>query len=133
MKQEILSMLIQNITPIVVSVVGSLVSVVLVKFNSFIKTKTQNEKAIQASSVVTDIVEMVVTSLGQTVVTEMKKKTEDGNLTLDDARQVKSMAVDSVLRQLPDEIRKNIKLVSNSLPETIEHKIEQIVSFNKIQ
>lgn len=124
-------LLIQSLVPFafstLIGVITPLASLVLLKVKTWVGAKTKNEALTTALERVTHTTETVVAALNQSVVPGLKAAASDGKLTKEDAANLKSMAMTTVMLTLKDEIKANAELGIQDINLLIGAKIEQAV------
>lgn len=113
--------------PGLVTLLGALISLAVNRLAVYIKTKTANKTIEFAMERLSHTTDTVVAATTQTVVADVKKASEDGKLSLDDAKKIKSDAVDEILRLLNKDIVDIIKGHVGDFDGFIHNKIEQAV------
>jgi hypothetical protein len=93
----------------------------------YLTAKYRDNKIAQALAVLDQIVIDVVKELNQTVVGDLKKARSDGKLTPDEAAQIKSKAVDLVMKRIGAGIPRILQKVFGSLLALISTKVEATV------
>lgn len=113
----------QVLAPIIISVVGILVSWGLAEASRYIKSKTRNESALSALDGISKLVEATVSEVGQT----FKIVSADGKITSDEAKMMKNEAIQKIKAQIPSLIEKNALIAINNLDNFIATRIEREV------
>lgn len=130
--EGILNDVVVSITPMVVAVVGAILSMAIKKFSTYITTMTDNKKVEFAIERLTFTTNTVVTALSQTVVDGVKKASEDGKLSLNDAKEIKSNAINEVLNIMNKDMIDIIKGHVGDFDKFIDDKVEQSVTNLKL-
>ena len=123
----ILAALAQQIVPIVGTVIAGLAAWGI----SILKEKTKADAAKNALDQVDQVVHTVVGGLSQTVVDGLKSATQDGKLSLEDAKKIKSDAIGQTMALLSLSV---ITAANRSVPDLqayIAQKIEERVLAQK--
>uniref|UniRef100_A0A6H1ZBU4 Holin n=1 Tax=viral metagenome TaxID=1070528 RepID=A0A6H1ZBU4_9ZZZZ len=115
--------LLKTLVPILVSVVGILVSWGLAELSGYIRSKTRNENALKAMEDISALVRTTVSEVGET----FKKAAADGKITSDEGRQMKALAILKVKDQIPPLVEKHALLAVNNLNDFIASRIEREV------
>ena len=91
-------------TQLIIAAAGLVFSAVIIPLVkaafTWLKGKTENEALQSALGEAQSLADNVVASLQQTVVEGLKKRSTDGKLTADDAREVADLAVEMFLSDL---------------------------------
>lgn len=74
----------------------------------------------------------VVISLNETVVKEVKKAAEDGKITAEEGKMIFQTAVDSLKKQLSEDIQKKISLVVGDIDSWIKSVVESVLKEEKM-
>ena len=128
------------ILPSFIILLGALVSYSLVKVTARIKaeTKTIQDKATRdlldkTLDNLTNLVNVNVTSAGETIVKELKASTIDGKLDKSDAENILSIVKGRVLTQLSDSGKQVLSTTISDLDGYIESAIETALKQIKAQ
>lgn len=121
------SEMLQVLAPIIVSVVGILVSWGLAELSMFIKSQTKNENALKAMEDINSLVKATVSEVGQT----FEKAAEDGKITKEEGIEMKRIAIQKVKNQIPPLVEKHALLAVNSLEDFISTRIEREIVKSK--
>ena len=128
------------ILPSFIILLGALVSYSLVKVTARIKaeTKTIQDKATRdlldkTLDNLTNLVNVNVTSAGETIVKELKASTIDGKLDKSDAENILSIVKGKVLTQLSDSGKEVLSTTISDLDGYIESAIETALKQIKAQ
>jgi len=116
--------LLKTLVPILVSVVGILVSWGLAELSGYIRSKTRNENALKAMEDISALVRTTVSEVGET----FQKASADGKITRAEAISMKTTAIKKVKAQIPPLVKKHALLAVNSLEDFIAGRIEREVS-----
>ena len=91
-------------TQLIIAAAGLVFSAVIIPLVkaafTWLKGKTENEALASALNEAQTVADTVVASLQQTVVDALKKRSDDGKLTADDAREVADLALERFLSDL---------------------------------
>lgn len=117
----------QSIAPIAGTIISVLTSWALIEFRKFIATKTKNEQINSAMTRITNTVETTVDEIAQTIVSDMRAKSQDGKLDTPQMLDVKTFAYNTVIDQIPLSVRLDAMKAVESVPKLISAKIEQAV------
>lgn len=112
-----------QLVPVIVAIVGGLLSVAAIRLSKWIKAKT----AAEAADVVGNIIISVVGELNADIVAELKAFASDGKLTKKEIKDVKRMAEDRVKDRVPDAVSKIAAAAVGDLEAYISGRIEYIV------
>ena len=129
---EFLATLTTALVPIIGTLLTALVSWGTVELTKYIKTKTKNETAHNAISVICDTVETTVAKFNQTVIPALKEKAADGKLTQADMSAIKQTAMREVRNQIPAAVNIAAHMSVLSVTELISGKIEKAVGERKV-
>ena len=129
-----------TILPSLSILIGALVSYLLVKLTTKIKTET---KTIQDKATrdlldktldnLTNLINVNVTSAGETIVKELKASTLDGTLSKDDAKNILEIVKGKVITQLSDSGKEALSTTISDLDGYIESAIETALKQIKAQ
>src|SRR5574344_205496 len=127
----ILTSFFNAVLPSLTILLGALVSYYLVKATTRIKaeTKTIQDKATRdlldkTLDNLTNLINVNVTSAGETIVKELKASTLDGTLTKEDGKLILSNVKGKVLAQLSDSGKEVLSTTISDLDSYIESAIE---------
>ena len=115
--------LLQTLAPVLVSVIGILVSWGLAELSRYIRNKTKNENALKAMEDISALVRTTVSEVGQT----FQKASADGTITRDEGIKMKNIAIAKVKVQIPPLVEKHAMLAVNNLNDFIASRIEREV------
>jgi len=115
--------LVQILAPVLVSVVGILVSWGLAELSMYIRNKTKNENALKAMEDISALVRTTVSEVGQNFETAAK----DGKITREEGVTMKNIAINQVKAQIPPLVQKHALLSVNNLNDFIASRIEREV------
>ena len=115
--------LVQILAPVLVSVVGILVSWGLAELSMYIRNKTKNENALKAMEDISALVRTTVSEVGQ----NFEKAADDGTITRDEGVTMKNIAIAKVKAQIPPLVEKHALLSVNNLNDFIASRIEREV------
>ncbi len=93
----------------------------------FLTVRYRNSRLAQALVILDEAVISVVKELNQTVVDDLKKARADGKLTPDEAKQIKSKAVELVLTRLGSKVPRLLQKRFGSLFNLVGTKVEATV------
>jgi hypothetical protein len=113
--------------PVMVGLVGTLVTVLAARLNRWLKLKVGTEAVAAAG----DLVAATVNELSATYVKKVKAAAADGKLTAAEAREIKEMAMRQIKNRLPPAVARSAALVVADLDEFLRGKIEQVVAEGK--
>ena len=130
--EDSVASLLAEIAPVLVSVLGALISWGLVEFNRFLRSKVKSDKVRDAIDKVNDIVKSSVDLIGQKLVDDLKRASADGKLTIEEARKVKGAAFKLAKRNLTEETTKLMVKAFGDLDALLSGKIETEVRKSKI-
>lgn len=116
------------LVPAITTVIGILVTWGLAELRKYIKTKTDNEAAVQAFDTLSGLVKDSVTALNQTTRTVF----EDGKLSTAEKRQYKTLVMSQVLGQLPAATKKILDRNVADLGVFVDSRIESEVHYSKL-
>jgi len=119
--------LLQTLAPVLVSVIGILVSWGLAELSRYIRNKTKNENALKAMEDISALVRTTVSEVGQT----FQKASADGTITRDEGIKMKNIAIAKVKVQIPPLVEKHALLAVNNLNDFIASRIEREVVKSK--
>lgn len=113
----------EGVVPLVIAGFGILGGQVLFR----LKSKLKNENIKMALDQIAKITKAVVLNLNQTVVANIKSKSDDGKLTAEDIRDVKAKAITLIKAQAQNEfldlLEKNTIDVDSLLDSSIEASV----------
>ena len=115
--------LVQILAPVMVSVVGILVSWGLAELSMYIRNKTKNENALKAMEDISALVRTTVSEVGQ----NFEVAAKDGKITRDEGVTMKNIAIAKVKAQIPPLVEKHALLSVNNLNDFIASRIEREV------
>ena len=115
--------LIKWLAPVLVSVVGILVSWGLAELSGYIRSKTRNENVRMAVDDLCAIVRTTVSEVGET----FQKAASDGKPTREEGIEMKNLAIAKVKVQIPPLVEKHALLAVNDLEKFISARIEREV------
>ena len=115
--------LVRVLAPIIVSVVGILVSWGLAELSMYIRNKTKNENALKAMEDISALVRTTVSEVGQ----NFETAAADGKITRDEGITMKNIAIAKVKVQIPPLVEKHALLAVNNLNDFIASRIEREV------
>lgn len=92
------------------------------------KSKTNNEMLNYAINAVNSISVTVVKAFNQQIVNDLKTKSEDGKLTIDEIRMIKNDAIDTIKDSLTDTIKETIETAYGDLDQYISNAIESAIA-----
>ena len=115
--------LLKTLAPVLVSVIGILVSWGLAELSRYIRNKTKNENALTAMQDISALVRTTVSEVGQT----FQKASADGKITREEGLSMKVDAVLKVKAQIPPLVEKHALLAVNNLERFIASRIEREV------
>ena len=115
--------LVQILAPVMVSVVGILVSWGLAELSMYIRNKTKNENALKAMEGISALVRTTVSEVGQ----NFEVAAKDGKITRDEGVTMKNIAIAKVKAQIPPLVEKHSLLSVNNLNDFIASRIEREV------
>ena len=115
--------LLQILAPIIVSVVGILVSWGLAEISMYIRNKTKNENALKAMEDISALIRTTVSEVGQT----FEKSSADGKITREEGVAMRNIAINQVKAQIPPMVQKHALLAVNNLNDFIASRIEREV------
>lgn len=127
MKDIIVSQAVSDLLPIILSVLGTLGTFVLGSFNTYIKTKTKNEKVAHALERITRTAGTVVSEIMQTMVIGLKEKASDGKLTQADKLFLKNEAIEVLMSRVSMATLQDAALGVNDVTGFVKSKIEEAV------
>ena len=119
--------LLKTLAPVLVSVIGILVSWGLAELSRYIRSKTKNENALKAMEDISALVRTTVSEVGQT----FQKASADGTITRDEGIKMKNIAIAKVKVQIPPLVEKHALLAVNNLNDFIASRIEREVVKSK--
>ena len=119
--------LLQTLAPIIVSIVGILVSWGLAEISKYFRSKTKNENALSAIDDITSLVKASVSEVGQT----FQKAAVDGKITKEEGILMKEQVIEKVKTQIPPLVEKNALLAVNKLEDFIATRIEREIVKSK--
>ena len=125
MKETIAASFLPVIVPAITTIIAWLVSMLLIEAKKFARTKTNNAAVNNAMERISHTVETTVDELNQTMATDLKEKSNNGKLSNDHAKDMKTKAFRIVIAQLPDALKEDAKLGVNCIYTLIRSKIEQ--------
>jgi len=132
MESILTSMAIQILAPIAVSVASALIIWLLGEAGRWVRTKTQNEKVINAMDRLTCTAATTVAELEQALVPALKARTEDGKLTARERGQLQRLALEKIKTRLTPAIQQQAGLAIADLDSFLQAKIEQAVLQMKV-
>ncbi|MFZ5942991.1 MAG: hypothetical protein ACOYVD_02700 [Bacillota bacterium] len=115
-----------------IPVITSIAAYVLIKAARFLIQHTDNLVVKAALENLEKIVFSTVTSLGQTIVDDLKRSKIDGKLTKEEADLIKNKAFSSIEKQLSEQQKEILSKQLGSIDEFIDNLIEQKVMENKL-
>lgn len=89
--------------------------------------KANNELLQYAILAVNSIAVTVVKSFNQQVVNDLKEKSEDGKLTIDEIRMIKTDAINTIKESLTDNVKEAIENAYGDLDQYISNAIESAI------
>jgi hypothetical protein len=107
------------------------ITAVLTMAGFYLNSTYQNSRLTRALLILDQVVIEVVKELNQTVVEELKAARADGKLTRDEAEQIKSKAVELILKRLGGEMIKIIQTTLGPITEVLVTKIEAAIFDHK--
>jgi len=119
------------LAPVIVTVVGGLVSWGIAEGTRYLRAKTRNEVLGAALAQVGNITQSVVSDLEETMKKGMAARTQDGKLTMAEAKALKEAALSRINNQLPAKLEKAARAGVNDLDQYIQGRIEEAVSAKK--
>lgn len=118
--------IISAIIPTVTTIISALASMALLEFKKYIAAKTKNEDVNAAMTRITETVQTTVDNITQTVAGDLKTASGNGRLTGDQIVELKTMAYNTVVEQVPMAVRVIGDAVT-SVQQMIHAKIEQAI------
>lgn len=115
------------VVPAGVAIIGSLIAWGLKELNSFIRSKTKNEAIQGAMDQISEVTLSVVHDLEQTT----RKATEDRKLTLDEANELRQVAIAKVKAIAPKAIDAATKGGMHYLDDYIAGRVGEMVQVTK--
>ena len=115
--------LLKTLAPVLISVIGILMSWGLAELSTYVRNKTKNENAHKAIEGISALIRTTVSEVGQT----FEKHSADGKITREEAKLMKTQAILSVKSQIPPLVEKHALLAVNSLEKFIAARIEREV------
>ena len=119
--------LLKTLAPVLVSVIGILISWGLAELSRYIRNKTKNENALKAMEDISALVRTTVSEVGQ----NFEKSAADGKITCDEGIKMKNIAIAKVKAQIPLLVEKHALLAVNNLNDFIASRIEREVVKSK--
>jgi len=117
--------IIQALLPTAATVITTFASWALIKFKTYIESKTKSEQINEAMARITHTAQTTVDQLTQTLALNLKEASETGKLTSSNAKFLKQEAMRTVLKQIPDATKSVAELAVTSINGLISSKIEQ--------
>lgn len=112
---------------VVVIVIGVIINKYLKENKQSMLEAVNNEKIRTYADLLLDVVDNTVVSLNQTMVDELKAKSEDGTLTEEEAMEVKEIAINKVLETFGSEGTVILSLAFDDLRDYVNTLIESAV------
>lgn len=125
--EDVLGKIIAYAAPLVVTLVGVMISVAINRFTTYIRTKTMNKSVEFAIDMLSHTTDTVVAALTQTVAADAKKASEDGKLSPDEAKRIKDTAISEILKIVNKDVVSIIEAHVGDFDKFISNKIEQAV------
>ena len=123
--------LVMDFTPIVMSIIGLLLSWALLELKNYLKSKIKNEAALTALNTVDNIVQTVVADVRATVKADLERAREDGKVTKEEGIQIKNHALERINALVPAELKKSLGPMIANFEKYISSKIEEEVERTK--
>jgi len=125
--EELQYQIMQILIPALTTIIGALVAAGIAYFNSWIASKTKNEKIREAMYFLSGLVSDTVAEINQSV--ELAYK--DGKLTQDEKYKLRALAMDKIDTQIPAATRKILTTAVDTLDDYIGTLVEASVAAQK--
>lgn len=118
-----MEVILAQLLPVIISVLGGLASIAVVRFNKWLKAQT----ASQAIGVVGELTGSVVNELNAVTVSRLKEAASDGKLTKEEIQDVRNSALTKVINRIPADVAKIAAGGVGDLKAYILGKVEEKV------
>jgi len=129
MEPQLVQIFTDQVIPLLLTMITGLVSLGLLYFNKWLKSKTNSVKTWEAFESVSMIVENTVKEASETIVKEAKAAAEDGTLGKEDALKIKNAVLNQIKGSLPSAttkvLQKSVADLDLYIRGEIEKKIEE--------
>jgi hypothetical protein len=132
LKQEIIN---QIITLLVIPALPAVTGFVITWFRAkteYLNRQIENEKVKHYILLLEKVTSDVVASLSQTTVDELKKKSSDGKLTQQEAKEIKQIAKEQIIDILGDNGCEALGDIYKDLEKLVSIKIEAEIKKSKV-
>lgn len=131
--QEFNQALIQQVLPVLGTLVGTILSILLTALASYVHEKYKNEKIDAAISLANETAYNVVMGIEQVVVSEIIKFSSDGKLSDEEKAKIKNKAIESLKNQLKPQTKKALNMAYDNLDEYFDKLLETKVKEVKVE
>jgi len=122
-----------DLTITLVPIISTIVAYILVAIGRFIIKHTDNMVVKAALENLEKIILATVSSLSQTIVDDLKKKSRSGKLSNEEAQLIKSKAISSIHKQISPKQLEILEKNFGSVSDLIDNMLEQKVMETKLK